>query len=254
MTDQRERQRRAWSTDATVAAYERGRPGYPDGAVDWLVSDARRVLELGAGTGKLTRSLVGRGLDVVAVEPLEAMRAHLARAVPGAEVRAGAAEEVPAGDGEFDLVVAAQAWHWFDARAAALEAARVLRPGGRLGLVWNEKDDAMAPWVAELSRLMRGGRGAADAAARVRAESGAAAIRLPAHFGPVEAAEYYVDQELDRDALIDMVSSRSYVIMMSEPDRARLLDRVRALVTDHQAGSGTVAMPYVTECYRAMRR
>ena len=124
-------QRQASSFGAAADAYERGRPPYPPEAVDWLLpEDASRVLDLGAGTGKLTRQLRGRGLDVVAVEPSAGMREQLARAVPDVAVYAGTAEEIPLPDGSVDAVLVAQAWHWVDRSRAVPEVARVLVPGG----------------------------------------------------------------------------------------------------------------------------
>ena len=154
MTDRPIRAVRAGSFDSAAGLYERGRPPYPPAALDWLLPPgARRVLDLGAGTGKLTRQLVARGLDVVAVEPLDGMRAELARAVPGARVLAGSAERIPLADGAVDAVLAAQAWHWVDPARAVPEVARVLAPGGTLGLVWNERDERES-WVAELGRII----------------------------------------------------------------------------------------------------
>src|SRR6201986_3186482 len=144
----------ATSFGAPPAAYERGRPPYPPEALDWLLPPgARRVLDLGAGTGKLTRELAGRGLDVVAVEPLGGMRAELSRVLPDTPVLEGSAEHIPLPDGSVDAVLAAQAWHWVTPERAAPEVARVLRPGGTLGLVWNERDEEV-PWVAELSQIV----------------------------------------------------------------------------------------------------
>src|SRR5262249_15575872 len=121
-----------------AGAYERGRPGYPDEAVSWLVGDGwSEVVDLGAGTGKLTRSLVVRGHGVTAVEPLDEMRAHLEDVLPNVRALNGRAEEIPLPDESADVVVSAQAFHWFDHDAALPEIARVLRPGGRLALVWN---------------------------------------------------------------------------------------------------------------------
>src|ERR1700749_3571873 len=121
-----------------AASYERGRPPYPPEGVDWLLPPgARRVLDLGAGTGKLTRQLAGRGLDVVAVEPLAGMRAELSRVLPDTPALAGSAEHIPLPDGSVDAVLAAQAWHWVTPERATPEVGRVLRPGGPAGLVWD---------------------------------------------------------------------------------------------------------------------
>src|SRR6201994_3924951 len=155
----------ATSFGGAAATYERGRPPYPPEALDWLLPPgARRVLDLGAGTGKLTRELAGRGLDVVAVEPLAGMRDELSRVLPGTPVLDGSAEHIPLPDGSVDAVLAAQAWHWVTPERAAPEVARVLVPGGTLGLVWNERDDA-EPWVTELNRIVDelGQKMAADA-------------------------------------------------------------------------------------------
>lgn len=147
-------QRQASSFGAAAAAYERGRPPYPAEAIDWLLPDgASRVLDLGAGTGKLTRLLRDRGLDVLAVEPSAGMREQLARAVPDVPLHAGSAEEIPLADGSVNAVLVAQAWHWVDLSRAVPEVARVLVPGGRLGLVWNIRDER-EDWVAELGRIL----------------------------------------------------------------------------------------------------
>src|SRR5919205_118513 len=147
-----ERQRSSFGSAAQ--SYERGRPGYPPEALDWLLpAGVRRVLDLAAGTGKLTRLLVARGLDVVAVEPSAGMRAEFARVLPGVPVLAGAAEDIPLDDANVDAVLVGQAWHWVDPERACPEIARVLTPGGRLGLVWNMRDPR-GGWAAELERLL----------------------------------------------------------------------------------------------------
>jgi SAM-dependent methyltransferase len=262
-----DRQAQALSFGAAAAAYERGRPSYPGEAIDWLVPHgARRVLDLGAGTGKLTRLLRARGLDVLAVEPLAEMREQLARAVPGVEARAGTAEAIPAGDGEFDAVLVAQAWHWVDPPRAVPEVARVLAPGGRLCLLWNYRDERV-PWMARLGALLRpygadGGLGADPV--------------IGAPFGPVERHDVSWTHHLDRDAMLDMVASRSYIITLPPPERDRVLAEVARLLdtvatgtvatgtvttgtgttgtgTTGPAGAG-IALPYVAHCFRARLR
>jgi SAM-dependent methyltransferase len=238
-----QRQRQASSFGAAAATYERGRPPYPPEAVDWLLpSGAARVLDLGAGTGKLTRQLRDRGLDVVAVEPSAGMREQLARAVPGVTTYAGSAEEIPLPRGSVDAVLVAQAWHWVDRSRAVPEVARVLVPGGRLGLVWNMRDERV-DWVAKLGRILH------DPGEPDRAGQGL--IGPP--FGPVERFDVAWEHRLSRDGLVDLAASRSYVITMPEEQRSRVLAQVRHLASTDPAlaGSDEVALPYVTECYRA---
>jgi len=239
---------RAVSFGAVADAYERGRPPYPPEAIDWLLpAGAACVLDLGAGTGKLTRELAGRGLGVTAVEPSEGMRAQLRRAVPGVRALAGTAERIPLPDRSADAVLVAQAWHWVDPPAAVPEVARVLRPGGLLGLLWNIRDER-ADWVAELGAALRrsdGPRSGTDAV------SAAPAVGPP--FGPSERHDVEWVHHISPDALIDMVASRSYVITLPAGDREALLGEVRRLLRTHPAlaGAGQIALPYVTRCWRA---
>ena len=148
------RQERSLSFGSEAAAYERGRPSYPPESIDWLLPPgARDVLDLGAGTGKLTTRLVERGLDVVAVDPLAEMLELLSSALPDTPALLGTAEQIPLPDNSVDAVLVAQAWHWFDPQQAVAEVARVLRPGGRLGLVWNARDERLG-WVKDLGRII----------------------------------------------------------------------------------------------------
>jgi SAM-dependent methyltransferase len=234
--------RQASSFGAVAAAYERGRPPYPPEAVDWLLpAGASRVLDLGAGTGKLTRQLHDRGLDVIAVEPSEGMREQLARAVPGVPVHAGSAEEIPLPDHSVDAVLVAQAWHWVDRSRAVPEVARVLVPGGRLGLVWNIRDER-EDWVAELGRIMR------DPGDHHQDRG---IIGPP--FGAIERSDVEWTHRLSRDELIDLAASRSYVITMPDRERAVVLAMVADLADTRlgENGAGELVLPYVTECYRA---
>ena len=244
-TDEARRQEQATSFGAAAGAYERGRPPYPAEAIDWLLPPgAARVLDLGAGTGKLTRQLAQRGLDVTAVEPLPGMREQLARAVPGVPVLAGTAEEIPLPDGSADAVLVAQAWHWVDPARAVPEVARVLVPGGQLGLVWNMRDDR-ADWVAQLSRILH------DPGESDGSRGGAAIIGPP--FGPVQHRTVEWTHRLTRDQLLDMVASRSYIITMPAAERAEVLAAVRRLADSHPdlAGRAELDLPYRTECFRA---
>ena len=152
-------ERRAQSFASVADAYERARPGYPEDAVRWLAGEAPcDVVDLGAGTGKLTRTLVALGHRVTAVEPLPEMLAHLREALPGGDGDPGERGAMPLPGASADVVTVAQAFHWFDPEPALREIARVLRPGGRIALVWNTRDDR-EPWVAELSAAVTGREG-----------------------------------------------------------------------------------------------
>ncbi len=237
---------RAASFGAAADAYERARPSYPEAAIDWLLPPgARRILDLGAGTGKLTRHIQARGLDVVAVEPSEGMRAQLSRGLPDVPVFAGSAEQIPLDDGSVDAVVVGQAWHWFDPARAVPEVARVLRPGGWLGLIWNIRD-RRDPWMDAFSRLEP---------EHDNSEADSESPRVGPPFGPVERFDLPWRQSTTPEALIDLLASRSYVIVLPDAGRTALLSDVRRfLATDPStAGKAEISVPYVTRCSRARR-
>jgi ubiquinone/menaquinone biosynthesis C-methylase UbiE len=224
--------------------YGRARPGYPAPAVEWLVGrPSQRVLDLGAGTGKLTAALVAAGHDVVAVDPSTQMLAILRATVPAAQAVAGLAESIPLPDASVDTVVVGQAFNWFDHAAAVPELSRVLRSGGRLGLVWNIRDET-TPWVAELSRVI-GGKDASGLT-----PSGQAALT---HFDSFEEAQFRHAQQLDRDTLLGLVKSRSYVAIRPAAEQDEICAEVAQLY-DRYADSTGLTLPYVTRCYRAHRR
>ena len=230
------------SFGSAAAAYERGRPSYPPEAIDWLLpTSASKVLDLGAGTGKLTTRLVERGLDVVAVDPIPGMLEVLRTSLPETLALLGTAEEIPLEDNSVDAVLVAQAWHWVNPERAIPEVARVLRPGGRLGLVWNTRDERLG-WVRDLGQII----GRDDDPVRDK-------VTLPAPF--TEMARYQVEwtNYLTPQALIDPVASRSYCITSPAEVRTRTLDQVRELLATHRALASTngVALPYVTVCVRA---
>jgi SAM-dependent methyltransferase len=223
-----------------ASTYERGRPGYPAAALDWLLPPGRpRVVDLGAGTGKLTRQIRARGLPVTAVDPAQGMLDELARAVPGVPALRGTAEDIPLADGAADVVLVAQAWHWIDPARAAPEIARILSPGGRLGLIWNLRDER-TDWVRRLGEVI--GNAESDRTT---------AIGPP--FGPIERATFEWVETLGPDRLIDMVASRSAVILMTPVDRAAVLNEVRRLAATHPqlVGRTEFALPYLADCARA---
>ena len=239
-----DREQRARSFGGVADLYERSRPEYPLEAVEWLTEGAQVVLDVGAGTGKLTRGLVAAGRDVLAVEPDTKMAARLRDAVPGVHVIVAPAEAIPVPDASYDAVVAGQAYHWFDPARALPEIARVLRPGGRLGLVWNDRDDSV-PWIAQLTALLHAREEMQGHPRRTVEASGL--------FGPVDEAEFAHEQRLDRETLLALVASRSNVAIMDATRRDRLLAAAERLF-EEAAQDGAVVMRYVTQCFRAARR
>lgn len=238
----------ARSFDGAAPLYDAARPTYPDDALSWLLpASARRVLDLGAGTGKLTRLLVARGLDVVAVEPSPPMLAELRRTSPAVEVYEAPAEAIPLPDADVDAVLVAQAFHWFDPEPALCEIARVLRPGGRLGLVWNSYDDRVE-WVARLAE------DTANAARRSLREL--RVPELPELYGAAEIREFGHVQRLTRGGLRDLVQTHSGFLVRDEADRTDLLAGVDRLLAEHPdlAGQEEVDLPYATLAWRADRR
>jgi ubiquinone/menaquinone biosynthesis C-methylase UbiE len=247
-TDADRRTAQGLSFGSVADVYERSRPGYPEEAARWLVGDEPcDVVDLGAGTGKLTRSLVALGHRVTAVEPIPEMLAQLEAAVPGAIALAGTAESIPVADESVDVVTVAQAFHWFDHAVALREIARVLRPGGRIALVWNARDDRHE-WVAEFSDTIVSRSVFRKGGVATAAES----IDASGLYGPVEHAEFANAQTLRREELQELVRSRSECVILPEDERRSVLERTDALFDMH-AVDGVLTMPYVTECFRAAR-
>ena len=245
--------------DHNADAYEAARPSYPAEAVAHIVGHAdigpdRRVLDLAAGTGKLTRLLVPTGADVVAVEPAAGMRAVLQRELPGVEVHDATAEGLPLGDGAVDAVTVAQAFHWFEPAVALAEIRRVLRPGGHLVLVWNTRD-RRHDWVRRFGDLLVDGPDAerpydsfydVDYAAVVAGAGGFTAAELWTH-------EWV--QPSDPDLLVARAESVSVVGSLPPADKERVLDRIRDLASTHPdlAGRTHFPFPYTTRVYRCRR-
>jgi ubiquinone/menaquinone biosynthesis C-methylase UbiE len=226
--------------------YERGRPGYPPAAIDFLagrlrLGPGRTVLDLAAGTGKLTRPLVATGAEVVAVEPVAQMRAALPAAARALD---GTAEAIPLAAGSVDVVTVAQAFHWFDGDAALAEIHRVLRPGGALALVWNRRrmDDSLNKAVEDLVAPYRGHTPA------LRTGAWRVVFERTTLFGPLEMHTFPNEQSLDADGLVDRVASISFIARLGEAERAKVLRAARAL-----AGGGPVVIPHEAEVYLSER-
>ncbi len=225
------RTERAGAFARVAGEYERGRPGYPLTAIEWLLgAEPLTVLDLGAGTGKLTRALLDAGHEVVAVEPLAEMRAVLAASLPAARALAGSAERLPLEDASVDAVAVGAAFHWFDRRDALAQIARVMRPSGVLGLLGNAFDTSLT-WVA-----------------RVREILGPPALERPGHwpsieelagdFEEVEDREFPHTQRIDRTGLRDLAISRSSVALMAHDEREQLLASLDRLWRQEPALSG----------------
>jgi ubiquinone/menaquinone biosynthesis C-methylase UbiE len=238
--------------DAGAEAYERGRPGYPQEAVDALVRNLRivagsPVLELAAGTGKLTRMLEPTGAWTVAVEPVEGMRREFRRHLPEVALVAGTAEAIPMRDASVEAVVVAQAFHWFDGPAALAELHRVLRPGGRLALVWNVRDE-MDPLSIALTELFdRYRRGVPQH----RDRKWRTAFDETDLFTPLETSSFPFEQRLTREGYLDRAMSVSFMASLStkeEQDSAR--DELLALVA---ARGDEIVLPYRTDVHRCDR-
>lgn len=232
----------ARSFGPVAEAYDRGRPGYSPQAASWLVGrEAASVLELGAGTGKLTAELVTQGHDVHATDPDERMLEVLRARVPGARASVAGAEELPAGDRSVDVVVAAQCFHWFDHDLALPEIARVLKAGGVLALVWNHRDDRI-PWVRRLGHLIGTQEQLADPTDVL------AASKL---FEPPASTTYMLWQDINRDSLVDLVSSRSNIVSLDDASRTAKLAEVVAFYDDFGRGYDGMQLPYLSRCFRA---
>ena len=244
--------------DAAAQEYERGRPGYPAAAIDCLAREfdlgpGAVVVDLAAGTGKLTRGLVGRFGRVIAVEPLAEMRAQLERRVPEAEALEGTAESIPVADSSADAVLVAQAFHWFDGRRALDEIARVLSPGGGLGLLWNTTpwETRETPWFALLDDLLE--RRRVELATLRRNASGLwrRAFDEETRFEPLTDAVFDNPQRMAVHEFLDGFASRSYVAVLDPDERAALLVEVAELLerSDAPVDDGEVIVPMRTACH-----
>jgi SAM-dependent methyltransferase len=241
--DEQRRQDMARAFLSGAGRYDRVRPGYPEAVSEWLVpGGARDAVDVGAGTGLFTRALVQRGLVVTAVDPSSDMLAVLSTHLPDVRAVIGAAEQTHLPEASADLVTLAQAWHWVDHGASLREAGRVLRPGGRLGLVWNQLDVSL-PWVHRLSRIMHAG----DVFSPDDRPS------FGPLFGVPEELLVRWTQELTLQDVVDLARSRSYYQRASPDRRERVEKNLQWYLTEYLAFAeqATVRLPYYTHAWRA---
>ena len=239
---------------AGAGAYGRARPAYPPDAIVALTRGLprnARVLDLGAGTGKFTSMIVQPGREIVALEPVAEMRAQLANDLPTVHVAAGTAEAIPFADGAFDAVFAAQAFHWFDATRALPEIHRVLKPGCRLGLMWNMRDRSTR-WVDAMAEIVDA---YGDAIRRHETEQWKSGFAEPNGFSALEEAAFPNVQDVNVAQVLDRVESTSFIATLPKGERERIQERVRELLeTDPETkGRERFGFPHVTRIYFCAR-
>jgi SAM-dependent methyltransferase len=244
--------------DAEALTYDRTRPSYPADAVAWLVEHLRigpgsRVVDLAAGTGKLTTLLAPFGAELLAVEPVAGMRHILRVALPDVPALAATAEELPFGGASLDAVTAAQAFHWFDAERALPEIRRVLRPGGRLGLLWNARDRGV-DWVDRIWGVMD--RVEKHAPWRDHEQWSEGDLPFDRWFGTMHRAEFRQEQPLTPEDVVGRFKGVSHVAVLPPAEQAAVLDEVRGILATHPdtAGRDELRIPYRVDAYWCERR
>jgi len=238
--------------ESGAGAYVKGRPGYPAEATVWLydvlgVGPGRRTLEVGAGTGKFIAVLKECGGEIVAVEPIAGMREQLVSSFPDLTILAGTAETIPLPDGSVDAVVCAQAFHWFATAAALQEMRRVLAPGGRLGLIWNVRDESK-PWVAALSAITDPWEAGTP---RYRTGDWRGAFPAPGFEAIDERHVRHTHVGSPDDVIVKRTLSVSFIAALPSDLQAEVERDVRALIanTPELAGATEIAFPYETAMF-----
>jgi SAM-dependent methyltransferase len=242
---------RARSFGAVAATYARYRPGYPAAALEWALAPAPggEVLDLGAGTGKVTEALLRRpGVRVTAVDPDAAMLAQFRADFPTVDAHEGTAERIPLPDATVDAVVVGTAWHWFDRALAEPEIARVLRPGGVLVVLWNGDDDTVE-WVRGYHRALH-----PEEQAPIGTTISAAQPSDPA-FGASETRRFANPVPTTIDGFVETISTHSWALIAEPHERDASLARMRDyLVARPETSPGAFTLPMVTDVVRTLRR
>lgn len=238
---------------ATADLYEARRPTYPEKAIGWLVDalgiqQSSTVIDLAAGTGKLTRQIAATVPHVIALEPLAAMCSQFSKVLNVPLVRT-VAEAIPLRSGSVDAVLVGQAFHWFDAAAALCEIHRVVRPGGGIGLIWNMRDERM-DWVAALGDIRR-------RYGDIRYDTGLwrKAFEASNRFMPLVEEHFAYDQVLDPEGVVELMASRSFIAALDDDENRAVRDEIRRLLAEHPetAGRGELVLPYRTDAYWTRR-
>jgi SAM-dependent methyltransferase len=232
--------------------YDGLRPQAPQQAVDWLVPPGCEVaVDVGAGTGLFTRALVDRAAQVIAVEPDARMRTVLTARSPGVRVVEGRGESIPLPDASADAVFVSSAWHWMDGERAVPEIGRVLRTGGRFGLIWTSRDREV-DWVRNLDRLPGQGTSDAESADRIRRRLDVV-LPEPPVFESVAREKFRFVRTMTVEDVVAMLGTYSRVIVASPDDRTRTLTQARAALAVRFAGADTIEVPMRAWCWRADR-
>jgi SAM-dependent methyltransferase len=237
-------------------SYMRGRPGYPAEILPWLAYSMRvvpgnLVVDLGAGTGIFTKLLLTTGADVLAVEPVEAMRAQLAEALPGVRVVAGTGSAIPLLSASADAVICAQSFHWFATRSALQEIHRILKPGAKFGLVWNARDESV-DWVAAITRIIRPYEVGVP-----RFYEGDWRKAFTGEYFTALEKSVFAHQHVGaaEKAILDRIQSISFIASLPTHEKDKVADQLRALIASHPAlrGRAAISFPYRTEAYSCTR-
>jgi ubiquinone/menaquinone biosynthesis C-methylase UbiE len=238
-------------------SYEKGRPEYPKDAIQFLlqeigITSGKTVVDLGAGTGKFTKLIVDSGADIIAIEPVEGMRKTFSEVLPQVLIKQGTAEDIPLADHSVDGLVVAQAFHWFDGEKALAEIFRILKPGSKLGLIWNARDESL-DWVSKLTDIIDPHE---NGAPRYRTGAWRKAFEVTKMFSPLITKHFGYVQKGAPQIIVDRVASISFISALDSVTKARVLEEVRELLEAHPQTKGLkeIELPYRTDVFMCSRK